>query len=81
MAKTNYHVQIQGADNGILVEVGCKRLVFKTDEIDTFLSDLKLFITGGYAAEKTLRQQYFGDDDAPIPESIYPEAQLGVPNR
>jgi hypothetical protein len=34
MAKTNYCVQIQGADNGILVEVGCKRLVFKTDEID-----------------------------------------------
>lgn len=62
MAKLNYDVRINGADNGIIVNVGCKTLVFKNTETDDFLADLKALLSG---EENTLRQKYYPEDMAP----------------
>ena len=59
MAKLNYDVRIQGADNGVIVNVGCKTLVFKNTETDDFLVDLKALLSG---EENALRQKYYPED-------------------
>lgn len=59
MAKLSYDVRIQGADNGVIVNVGCKTLVFKNTETDDFLADLKALLAG---EETTLRQKYYPED-------------------
>ena len=59
MAKLSYDVRIQGADNGVIVNVGCKTLVFKNTETDDFLADLKALLSG---EENALRQKYYPED-------------------
>lgn len=62
MAKLSYDVRIQGVDNGVIVNVGCKTLVFKNTETDDFLADLKALLFG---EENALRQKYYPEDMAP----------------
>lgn len=59
MIKFSYEVRINRADNGIIVNVGCKTLVFKETEIGEFLADLGTLINHG---EQELRPKYFPEE-------------------
>lgn len=68
MAKLSYEIMIQAADNGVIVRVGCKTLVFKDTDTDVFLTDLKALLAGD---EHALRQKYYPQDmDAKINPGI-----------
>ncbi len=64
MIKLNYPVNINPANNGIIVNVGCKTLVFEESNIDVFLKDLKTLILEG---SDVLYEKYIGKlpDEAP----------------
>ena len=62
MARMNYDINIEGADNGFTVRIGCKKLVFKNEESGAFVTDLEQLLVGGAKAEQKLRKQYFGED-------------------
>ena len=56
MSKPSYKVVIKPADNGIVVKVGSKRLVFPKAEQDNFLCFLRDYLDG---KEEELRQLFF----------------------
>jgi hypothetical protein len=72
VAQTEYEVIIGGASNGVVVRLGCKTLVFKTEELGDFLADLSEYLTGGYAAYQKLSAKYFDletlDEAQPVRE-------------
>lgn len=45
--RIEHEVTIEGADNGLVIQIGCKRLVFTDGNVDEFLRDLKIYLTGG----------------------------------
>jgi hypothetical protein len=61
MARIEYDVHINGADNGVIIQIGCKTLVFKDVEVPGALADLSTYLTGGFDAMCSLRDRYFGD--------------------
>lgn len=65
MARCEYSVSIEGLDNGVLVQVGCKRLAFRDDEMDKVFKDIQYLFTGGYAALNNLREEYLPMEDRP----------------
>jgi len=62
MAQFPNQICINGASRGFVVDVGCKRFVFKDTEIDNFLSDLKLLMIGGNEKYEELRRIYCPED-------------------
>ena len=63
MARSEYDVQLQSADNGMIVHVGCKVLVITEDRIDEALVDIKRLLTGGYEGQKEVRKKWLNDQD------------------
>lgn len=61
MARLNYEVQISGADNGLVVRLGCKTIVFKDSDMAEFLADLSTYLTKGREGEMEMYKKYFGD--------------------
>ena len=59
MRRPSYNVVIKPADNGIVVRVGCKLLVFPKAEQDNFLCFLRDYLDG---KEEELRQHFFPED-------------------
>lgn len=57
MAKLNHEVVIQRADNGVVVRVGCKTLVFT--DISEFVTDLERLLNG---EESALRGKYYPEE-------------------
>lgn len=76
MRRPSYNVVIKPADNGIVVRVGCKLLVFPKAEQDNFLCFLRDYLDG---KEEELRQYFFPEDygelQAPPVDSYAPGAQ------
>jgi hypothetical protein len=74
-------VEISGAENGWVVQVGCKKFIFADHQLADFLADLRKFMGGGYEASRELRKKYLKDQ--PIAECAaapYPECPpLAVP--
>lgn len=75
MAKWSYSVNIQPADNGFIVVIGCKTFVFKKRETEEFLSDLEDYLSGDSERFRALRSKYCKDEeiqevgcDTPQPE-------------
>lgn len=66
MARIEYDVHINGADNGIVIQIGCKTLVFKNEEVPAALADLSEYLTDGYDALHTLRAKYFKESKPEI---------------
>lgn len=64
MQRPEYDVVISGADNGIIVKIGCKTLIFKETEMGEFMADLSTFITGGYRGYQELRKKYYAEEMA-----------------
>jgi hypothetical protein len=68
MPRLTYDVNIRGAANGLIVQVGCQTLVFQNADTEQFLTDLRGYLTGGHAALKDLAQKYCPDmEDIPGP--------------
>lgn len=65
MAKIEYDVTISGADNGIVVGIGCKRLVFTNGNVAEFLTDLSIYLTKGYEGYEAMGKKYFPEMFAP----------------
>lgn len=59
MRRSEYQIAITPADNGCLVRVGCKSLVFTKQMYDTMLRDIKQFLNKG---EEDLRKKYYPED-------------------
>ena len=59
MSKAPYEVNITSADNGIIVRVGCKTLVFGTSQVIPAMQDIQEYLTGGHKAYQRLHQKYF----------------------
>jgi hypothetical protein len=61
MVKAEYDVQLQSADNGMIVRVGCKVLVVTEDRIGEALVDIKRLLTGGHEGQKEVRKKWLND--------------------
>ena len=59
MARFEYQITIGGADNGFVVQAGCKSLVFKDKDADIMLEDIKEYITGGNKGRIAMLKKYF----------------------
>lgn len=70
MARLEYEVRIEGADNGIVVGVGCKRLVFTDGNIDEFLDDLKTYLKGGYRGFRKMNDKYFPCEEKNVVDPV-----------
>jgi len=57
--RASYRVSITPADNGIIVRVGCKLLVFDKENQPRFISALKLYLAG---EEDKLHKEFFPED-------------------
>lgn len=64
MASMEYDVVIKGVENGIIVQVGCKTFVGRTDDIDEMLADVKVFVTEGRSGLRKLREKWLGEEKA-----------------
>lgn len=62
MKKAEYTVQIDSADNGIIVQIGCKRLVFPETSIDEVLKDIRYYLVGGFEASRHLRKKWLNEE-------------------
>ena len=79
MNKIEYEVIITGANNGISVELGCKRLVFGTKDIPEFIADLTTYLTKGREGQKEMYLKYFHEleqetyrGDCEVPREVPP---------
>lgn len=61
-----YNINISKADNGFIVKVGCKTLVF--EQQPTMISELSRFLSDPHAVEKEYRQKYGWDMDLQNPD-------------
>jgi hypothetical protein len=68
MAEIEYTVEINGAANGVVVRIGCKNLVFKDTEVQSLMSDLTQYLTGGRDTYRVLYEKYFPDQCKDRPE-------------
>lgn len=59
MSKAQYEVNITSADNGIIIRIGCKTLVFSSSQIITAMQDVQEYLTGGHKAYQRLHKKYF----------------------
>ena len=59
MARLEYEVTINGADNGLIVRIGCKTLVFLDGNIKEFIDDFTTYLQGGYDGYKAMHTKYF----------------------
>ena len=62
MAQTEYEVIIKGASNGMIMQIGCKTLVFSTKEIPEAMVDLQTYLTEGYRGHDRMGKKYFPED-------------------
>ena len=62
MSKQQYQLNITSADNGIIVQIGCKTLVFSTPQIADAMLDITGYLTGGQKAYQRLYKKYFPED-------------------
>ena len=70
MKKFNHQVRINSADNGIIVDIGCKTLVFVgAIQQEEFLSDLKDLLNG---KETELHEKYFPEEAKSVLETELP---------
>jgi hypothetical protein len=67
-------VQINPVDNGFIVSVGCKTLVFPEASIDEMLADLKVLLQGG---ERELRKKYFPKQEEPEVDGTMANGRIG----
>ena len=65
MQKSEYNVQIDSHDNGIVIRVGCKSFVVAENDIDAALVDVKSLLTGGYKELNRLRAIYLPTEAKP----------------
>ena len=59
MARLEYEVKIVGADNGLIVFIGCKTLVFLDGNIKEFIDDLTTYLQGDYDGYRAMLTKYF----------------------
>lgn len=68
MERQEYGVEIAGCNNGMIVNVGCKKLVVPEERIDEAFDDLKELMKGGYKAANKLSAKWLGTPvDEPVP--------------
>ncbi|MDD1678387.1 MAG: hypothetical protein LUO93_04290 [Methanomicrobiales archaeon] len=53
-----YEIKIWPVVNGIIVEVGCVRFVFRQEDIQYFLNTLHAYMENPEQTEKNLRERY-----------------------
>ncbi|CAB4173898.1 hypothetical protein UFOVP1138_14 [uncultured Caudovirales phage] len=61
MARFEYKITIDGADNGFIVQAGCKNLVFADKDVPTMMGDIERYITGGNKGRLEMIKKYFPD--------------------
>ena len=64
MARTEYDVVISGCDNGFVVRIGCKTLVFSDDNAGEMIADLSRYLTGRGDGYHEMYSKYFGESPA-----------------
>lgn len=77
--KASYNIKIVPADNGVIVEVGCKTLVFAYGDYDRFFTLLRRYLSGD---EVNIRKELGLGDGPPVcytedvPDSNLSERQM-----
>ena len=69
-------IKIRHASNGIIVEVGCVKLVYQQSQLDMFSDDLLLYVRDPEAGYKNIRERwqiYEEDEGQPVAEKAREE--------
>jgi len=53
-----YEIKINGTHNGIIVEVGCVKLVYQQTQLDMFYADLALYLVDREKGYKAIRERW-----------------------
>ena len=65
MKKFPWSITIDSVANGVIVGVGCQKLVYSEEMFELFINDLELYIRDFKKAEKMISERWdmkFGDD-------------------
>lgn len=79
MARLEYDVTISGADNGLIVRIGCKTLVFLDGNIKEFIDDLTTYLQGGYDGFKAMQTKYFLESSNVAANCGSAQVEQGIP--
>jgi hypothetical protein len=80
VAKLEYEIVVRGADNGVVVNIGCKTLVFMNGiPLLEFMEDFKEYVTGGRGSFVKLHNKYFGEISKDIGCDVRPPEPTNYP--
>ena len=75
--RASYKVVINPTDNGVVVRVGCKLLVFEKENISKFYTLLDIYLKGN---EEQLRKDLFPEDFSNEPQGgLFPQLVSAEP--
>ena len=57
MKRLPYKIEIKGAENGVMVEVGCVLLVYHQSDFATLLNDLEAYLKNPDVAIKDIKRR------------------------
>ena len=77
--RTGHDISIKMADNGIILQIGCKTLVFGENDVPRAMDDLKQYILGDYQVRETLHEKYFPSDYGEPNKTVRPTPQCPPP--